>query len=59
MTNVKPHSMRALVLDSHGDPFRITDVARLTPGNGQVLLRIKASGVNPLDTKEERKNNLV
>ena len=50
MTNVKPHSMRALVLDSHGDPFRITDVARLTPGNGQVPLRIKASGVNPFDT---------
>ncbi len=44
-------AMRALVLDGANLPFRNVEVARPTPGNGQVLVRIKASGVNPLDLK--------
>ena len=43
--------MRALVLDSYGAPFKLTEVVPPTPGDGQVLVRIKASGVNPLDIK--------
>lgn len=43
--------MTALVLETHGGPFRLTDVARPVAGPGQVLVRIRASGVNPLDTK--------
>lgn len=44
-------SMRALVLESaHGD-FVLKQVARPVAGPGQVLVRIHASGVNPLDSK--------
>ena len=44
-------TMRAAVLDAHGTPFREATVARPSPAPGQVLVRIAASGVNPLDTK--------
>jgi NADPH:quinone reductase len=47
----KPTSMKAAVLDNYGAPFRLTDVARPVPRSGQVLVRIMASGVNPLDLK--------
>jgi NADPH2:quinone reductase len=44
-------TMRALVLESANLPFRNVEVARPTLDDGQVLVRIKASGVNPLDLK--------
>ena len=44
-------TMRALVLEGANLPFRNVEVARPTPDDGQVLVRIKASGVNPLDLK--------
>ena len=43
--------MNAAVLDAYGNPFRIASVARPEPGPGQVLVKIKASGLNPLDAK--------
>lgn len=43
--------MRALVLTAHGSPPLFSSVARPEPAEGQVLVRIKASGVNPLDLK--------
>jgi NADPH:quinone reductase len=43
--------MRALVLTAHGSPLLFSSVARPEPAEGQVLVRIKASGVNPLDLK--------
>jgi len=43
--------MKALVLETHGAPLRLTEVARPVAAEGQVLVRIHASGVNPLDTK--------
>jgi NADPH:quinone reductase len=43
--------MLALVLHRHGEPLRLTTVARPTLADGHVLVRIRASGVNPLDTK--------
>ncbi len=43
--------MRAAILDEYNSPFRLTEIARPKPATGQVLVRIKASGVNPLDTK--------
>jgi hypothetical protein len=43
--------MHALVLERPGDPFKLTEVPLPTAAAGQVLVRIKASGVNPLDTK--------
>jgi NADPH2:quinone reductase len=43
--------MRAAVLEEYNSPLRLTEMTRPTAGAGQVLVRIKASGVNPLDTK--------
>ncbi|TPG87802.1 quinone oxidoreductase [Pseudomonas caspiana] len=43
--------MRALIVDSANGPLRLASIAQPVPGVGQVLVRIKASGVNPLDGK--------
>lgn len=43
--------MRAAVLEKADAPFRITEVPRPIPRERQVLVRIAASGVNPLDLK--------
>lgn len=48
MTNL----MQAAILEVPGRPLRLTTIARpLEPGPGEVLVRIKASGINPLDLK--------
>jgi NADPH:quinone reductase len=47
----KSRLMRALVLESYNSAFVLTEIARPTPADGQVLVQIMASGVNPLDTK--------
>ncbi len=44
-------SMRAAVLDGQHAPFRIAEIPRPVAGPGEVLVRIEASGVNPLDLK--------
>jgi NADPH:quinone reductase len=43
--------MQALVLDHANAPFRRATIERPIPAAGQVLVRITASGVNPLDIK--------
>jgi NADPH2:quinone reductase len=43
--------MRAAILESFDAPFRITTMPRPTPEAGQVLVRVAASAVNPLDIK--------
>jgi NADPH2:quinone reductase len=43
--------MKALVLDEANGPFRSVTTNRPELGSGQVLVRVHASGVNPLDTK--------
>lgn len=45
------NDMRAALLEKHGGPFTITHRLIPTPQAGQALVRIHASGVNPLDTK--------
>jgi NADPH:quinone reductase len=45
------NTMQAAVLDVAGAAFRIAPVARPHPQPGQVLVRIEASAVNPLDAK--------
>lgn len=42
---------RALLLETVDGPFRLIHPRRPQPAPGQVLVRIHASGVNPLDTK--------
>jgi len=46
-----PTLMRALLLEEANAPFRVQSLPLPSPGAGQVLVRIHASGVNPLDTK--------
>jgi NADPH:quinone reductase-like Zn-dependent oxidoreductase len=43
--------MRALFVNEIDGPFVLREIARPEPARGQVLVRIAASGVNPLDTK--------
>lgn len=45
------HSMKAARVETNDGPFRLTQIARPTLNQGEVLVRIHASGVNPLDTK--------
>jgi NADPH:quinone reductase len=47
----KGKSMRALVLQRPNDPFTLAELPLPTLSAGRVLVRIKASGVNPLDGK--------
>ncbi|WP_197513527.1 zinc-dependent alcohol dehydrogenase family protein [Bordetella bronchialis] len=44
-------TMKAAVLATYGAPLRISDIPLPAPGPGEVLVRIAASGINPLDTK--------
>jgi NADPH:quinone reductase len=44
-------TMTGAILDDHGASFRIALVARPTLRAGEVLVRIAASGTNPLDIK--------
>jgi NADPH:quinone reductase len=44
-------TMHAALLEAPGMPFRLVTVSRPAPGLGQVLVRVAASGVNPLDVK--------
>ncbi len=43
--------MKTYVVEVANGPFRAVEAATAEPGTGQALVRISASGVNPLDTK--------
>ena len=45
--------MKAQLIDDFGSPavFRLADVAAPEPGRGEVLVRVVAASVNPVDTK--------
>jgi NADPH:quinone reductase len=45
------HSMRALVVHEADGPFHEAQLPRPVARAGEVLVRVRASGVNPLDTK--------
>lgn len=46
-----PQLMHALMIDESDAPLRRVSVERPAPGPGQVLVRVHASAVNPLDVK--------
>ena len=46
-----PHLMQAMLAEARGEPLRLGQVATPKAGPGEVLVRILASGVNPLDIK--------
>ena len=43
--------MKAAILETHESPFKVSELASPSLGDRQVLVRIKASGTNPLDIK--------
>ena len=43
--------MRAAIAETPGEPLRLTSVPRPEPAPNEVLVRIAASGINPLDIK--------
>jgi len=47
-------TMRAAVIDAYGPPenLRVGDVPRPSPGPRDLLIRVHASSVNPVDTKQ-------
>lgn len=44
--------MKAIIIREFGaaDVMKLEDVPKLTPGDNQILVKIKAAGVNPVDT---------
>jgi NADPH:quinone reductase len=48
---VRSTEMQALVVERANGPFVMTSMPRPTPRDHEVLVRVLASGVNPLDTK--------
>lgn len=53
MTTVKTATMKAVRVHDYGSPevLRVEDVPRLEAGKGEILIRVHAAGVNPVDTK--------
>lgn len=43
--------MRAVLAESPGKPSRVVEIEQPSPGVGEVLVRVAASGLNPLDNK--------
>ena len=43
--------MKALILEQYNQPFQQVEIKKPAIGKGQVLVKIKASGINPLDLK--------
>jgi len=50
-SNYPENAMKAMILEAHGQPLVLRDIDRPNPSAGQVLVRVRASGVNPLDAK--------
>jgi NADPH:quinone reductase-like Zn-dependent oxidoreductase len=48
---MKQEMMKAWILEQFNAPLRVREILRPVPGKNEVLIRIKASGVNPLDLK--------
>ena len=46
-----PHLMRAVIAEAVGEPLRLVQVSTPRPRAGEVLVRVMASALNPLDVK--------
>lgn len=43
--------MKALILENYNEPFQLKDITKPVATKGQVLVKIYASGINPIDLK--------
>jgi len=43
--------MKALILEEYNEPFQLKEINKPEVGKGQVLVKIKASSINPIDLK--------
>lgn len=53
-TDQSNNTMKAMVLENYGEAFKLKELPVPVPEKGQVLVKIMASGINPLDTKIKR-----
>jgi len=44
-------TMKAALIEAQNSEFKIADIARPSPQASQILVRIKAAALNPLDLK--------
>ena len=53
--------MKAVVMGSYGPPgkLKLTDVAKPVPGDGEALVRVRATSVNPYDWHHVRGEPVV
>lgn len=51
MSDQKKKIMKALITEDFGKPFVMKDIDQPVPKDHQVLIKIKAAGLNPLDLK--------
>jgi NADPH:quinone reductase-like Zn-dependent oxidoreductase len=42
-------SMRAVIVDSYGEPFQVAKLPIPEARPGQILVRVEAAGLNPMD----------
>lgn len=51
MNNENKITMQAMIAETANEPLKLTDIERPVAGEGQVLIKIVASSVSPLDNK--------
>ena len=54
-----PSTQKALVIDKRQGDFQLTDIAILKPGYGEILVKVQAAALNPVDWKIRKYGVLI